>query len=203
MDKDLRKGTEEGLVRRPKSLTKTLPTGRGLFQAGCPQCQEGSDFPDDGFCREERNRETEAGTRSCSLGPLPVVPALATLIRTIPGKGERLRAGRAIPFTHTKEVLAAQLLQQRGWRLSPQPPTLSSPSLGQNLDKNREAVVEASLGPASYSPIAALNFNSGEQPAGSKRPGLPDLRAQQQTASVSQYLKQLHGTKDHLRNLLL
>lgn len=133
MDKDLRQGTEEGLVRRPKSLTKTLPTRWGLFQAGCPQCQEGSAFPDDGFCREERNRETEAGIRSCSLGPLPVVPALGTLIRTTSGKGERLRAGRAVPFTHTKEVLAAQLLQQRGWRLSPQPPTLSSPSLGQGI----------------------------------------------------------------------
>ena len=38
----------------------------GVFEAGCQQWQGSSAFPDDWFCREERNRELEAGTCSCS-----------------------------------------------------------------------------------------------------------------------------------------
>lgn len=85
MDKDLRQGTDEGLVRRPKSLTKTdykaLPTGQGLFEAGCQQRQEGSAFPDDGLCsRPTAGSGAGRVATGCSLGR-PFIPAPSAAAR--------------------------------------------------------------------------------------------------------------------------
>lgn len=75
VDKDLRRGTEQGLVRWPKSFTRTdykaLPAAPGALRGRCRQCQGGSAFPDAGFCSRPP-AESGAGREEtrCSRPPL-------------------------------------------------------------------------------------------------------------------------------------
>lgn len=71
-DKDLPQGTEEGRSESPCHEPRRQPTrqclqGRGLFGTGSQQCRDGSAFPSNRFCREERHSELEAGTSGLPL----------------------------------------------------------------------------------------------------------------------------------------
>lgn len=66
-DKAQKRDQSDGPSHEPRQTTRLCLQDKGLFEARCQQCQGGSAFPDDGFCRKERNHEIEAGTLSWAL----------------------------------------------------------------------------------------------------------------------------------------
>lgn len=124
MGKNLRGGTQAGLVRRPAALTKTdcqaLPTGRGALEGRVPGGEARGALPSPMTGSGGKRKRVSLTPRSAAgpWAPLPVRPTLATLL---PHQGrEGFRAGRPALFTHDqRSLLAAQPLQQREPRGSP------------------------------------------------------------------------------------
>lgn len=114
MDKNLGQGTEEGLVRPPKSLTKTdyeaLPMGwRGSPRQGASDARGALPSPMIGSGKKRKAISLRQRHTAGPWAPLPVLPAIATLL---PHQGRERGSGLEDPLSShtTKDVC---------WRLSP------------------------------------------------------------------------------------